>query len=413
MHFQKKVYLLLVLVTVSSVGISSTVAYFQCKRLVVEEIRTQARSLVASAAVTVSGDLHSTISTRNDEQTEAYRTLVLQLRRIRDANRRSDLYIRHIYTFRRSATNPTALEFVVDAEENPEDFSHVGDSLKYQGMADEQGLPILDLHADEDFTTDQWGEWLSAWAPILDSHGKVVGAVGVDLRASDVREKTRHVFTGIAKAGGSAIIAGLLFSWLLARLLRRHSRRQHVTVLFADMRGFTAMAEQMAPEDVVQFLNAYFDRMSRIVLRHQGTLDKFMGDGLMAIFGAPRDDAFQEEHALRAALEMREELGRMSEELKAIGKSSVRVGIGINSGNAVVGNIGSKKKNDYTAIGDTVNIASRLETATREFDVDILVSESTYDAVKHIADATPLKEPLLLKGKAHAVVAYSVQGLRS
>lgn len=414
MQYQKNVFLLLVLVAVGSVSISSTVAYFQSKQLVLEEIKTQARSLAASAATSISGDLHTTIKTRNDEQTEAYRTLVLQLRRIRDANRRPDLYIRHIYTFRTSATNPAAVEFVVDAEEKPEDFSHVGDPLKYQGMEDEQGLPDLEhLQADEDFTRDQWGEWLSAAAPILDSQGKVVGAVGVDLQASDVRGKTRRVLTGIAKAFGWAILAGVLLSGLLASLLRRHSRRQHITVLFADMRGFTAMSEQMAPEDVVRFLNEYFDRMSRIVVRHQGTLDKFMGDGLMAIFGAPRHDPYQEENALRAALEMRDELSRMSVELNAIGKSTVRVGIGINSGNAVVGNIGSKKKNDYTAIGDTVNIASRLEAATRDFDTDILISEATYEAVKPITNATRMEVPLQLKGRARPVVAYKVEGLRS
>lgn len=414
MQFPKKAYLLLALVAVSCVAISSTAAYFQCKRLVFEEVRTQARSLASSAAAAISGDLHSTIRTRNDEQTEAYQTLTLQLRKIRDANRRPDLYIRNIYTFRSSATNPAAVEFVVDAEEKPEDFSHVGDPLKYQGMENEQGLPDLaHVQADEDFIVDQWGEWLSASAPILDSQGKVVGAVGVDLQASDVRGKTRQVFIGIAKAGGWATIAGLLLSWLLAGLLRRHSRRKHVTVLFADMRGFTAMAEQMAPEDVVRFLNDYFDRMNRVVIRHQGTLDKFMGDGLMAIFGAPRDDPYQEEHALRAALEMRDELGRLSEELKAIGKSAVRIGIGINSGSAVVGNIGSKKRIEYTAIGDTVNVASRLEAATRDLDADILISEATYDAVKHIASASRVKEPLQLKGRASHVVAYTVEGIRS
>jgi adenylate cyclase len=165
------------------------------------------------------------------------------------------------------------------------------------------------------------------------------------------------------------------------------------------------MSEQLPPEKVVKLLNDYFESMVEVVFRNNGTLDKFIGDGMMVIFGAPEDDPFQEEHALKTAIEMQRELKRLAERWKPEGLN-IRSGIGINSGPAVVGNIGSSRRMDYTAIGDTVNLASRLESATKDMSVGILVSEYTYMAARGNFKFREMGS-IHVKGRVDAVMTYT------
>jgi adenylate cyclase len=186
--------------------------------------------------------------------------------------------------------------------------------------------------------------------------------------------------------------------------------RRRITVLFCDIRGFTAMAEGMRPEEVVELLSEFFSHMVDVVLHNDGTIDKFLGDGMMVIFGAPVDDLNQEEHAVRAALEMQRELKRLAAAWEGQGRRSFKMGIGINSGPAVVGNIGSQEHMEYTAIGDTVNLAARLETASKELSAEIVVSEQTHSAVRPLYQWRPLGE-VAVKGRAETVRAYAVEGV--
>jgi adenylate cyclase len=183
--------------------------------------------------------------------------------------------------------------------------------------------------------------------------------------------------------------------------------RRRISVLFCDIRGFTTISEGLPPEKVVQLLNEYFERMVEVVFRNNGTLDKFIGDGMMVIFGAPEDDPYQEEHALKAAIEMQEELRALAEKWKHEGVS-LRVGIGINSGPAIVGNIGSSRRMEYTAIGDTVNLASRLESATKELGVGILISEYTHNALRGSFRFRSMGS-VHVKGRVDPVLTYSLE----
>jgi adenylate cyclase len=187
------------------------------------------------------------------------------------------------------------------------------------------------------------------------------------------------------------------------------SERRKITVLFADVRGFTSLSENMSPEEVVSLLNEYFDKMIDAIFRYKGTLNKFLGDGFMAIFGAPADDPFQEEHAIYAALEMQNGVRELREKFERYHVKDFRIGIGINTGVAVVGNIGCEQRMEYTAVGDTVNTASRLESKTKELNVDTLVSEYTYVAVRNRFRFR--KGDLLhVKGKAESIQVFSVEG---
>ncbi|MCW5977341.1 MAG: HAMP domain-containing protein [Bryobacteraceae bacterium] len=242
-----------------------------------------------------------------------------------------------------------------------------------------------------------------ARAPVesRDEFGVVAGALNA--MAAGLKER-EVVKTAFARYVSRQVMDNILSSGAVPEV---RGDRKKVTVLFCDIRGFSTIAESMAPEQVVLMLNEYFERMVDVVFRHQGTLDKFMGDGLMVLFGAPQDDPYQEEHALKAALEMQRELRRLRARQEAEGGLPLAIGIGINSGPAIVGNIGSSQRMEYTAIGDTVNLASRLESATREIGAEILVSEYTYNAVRGAFNARSVGS-VRVKGRVEPVQAYAI-----
>jgi adenylate cyclase len=181
-----------------------------------------------------------------------------------------------------------------------------------------------------------------------------------------------------------------------------------ITILFSDIRHFTQIAEERPPEQVVALLNEYFDQMLDIIFRHEGTLDKFLGDGILVEFGAPFDDLDQEKHAVSAAIEMQYALKKMREEWEKRGDPAIHMGIGIHTGTAIVGNIGTEKRLEYTAIGDTVNIALAIENANKQFNTQILLSESTFQAVQQLYKTKPLG-PIDDPEKKEKVNVYSIE----
>ncbi len=186
-------------------------------------------------------------------------------------------------------------------------------------------------------------------------------------------------------------------------------RKKEVTVLFADIRNFTSVASEMAPEEVVNILNEFFTMVTEVIFKYQGTLDKYMGDAVMAIYGAPIEEANHAEKALKAALEMQEKMELLGRRLLERGIEPIRIGIGINTGEAVIGNIGSLQRMEYTAIGDSVNLAARLEEVAKSDQT--LISENTYRVVKDIVEVRIL-EPMVIRGKDELVQVYEVLGLK-
>ncbi len=188
-------------------------------------------------------------------------------------------------------------------------------------------------------------------------------------------------------------------------------QRRRITVLFADIRGFTQMSERMLPEEVVTFLNTYLSRMVDAVFAHGGTLDKYMGDGIMAFFGAPVEAEDHAEQAVKAALAMRAALEAFNHERAQRGEPAIAIGIGLHTGECVVGNIGTSLRLDYTAVGDVVNTASRLEALTKEHAVDVLMSHETYQAVSAWVEARPI-EGVAMRGKNSRMDVFALEGAR-
>ncbi|HET9316826.1 MAG TPA: adenylate/guanylate cyclase domain-containing protein [Vicinamibacteria bacterium] len=179
---------------------------------------------------------------------------------------------------------------------------------------------------------------------------------------------------------------------------------KEVSVLFADIVGFTTMSEKMSPAAVSYLLNDYLSRMTEVIFKYDGTLDKYIGDAIMAVFGAPLDMPDHAAQAIRAGLEMRERLEEFNAERRE--SPQLRIRIGINSGKVVAGEIGSINKKEYTVLGDAVNIASRLESSVAK-PMMVVIGENTYEAARGLFECRSLGETEL-KGKAKKVTAYEV-----
>lgn len=195
--------------------------------------------------------------------------------------------------------------------------------------------------------------------------------------------------------------------------LKLGGQKRELTVLFSDIRGFTTYSEKHNPEEVVSILNEYLSAMSKVILGNLGTLDKYIGDAIMAIFGAPHYEMPQvsARKAVVTACEMMEELKKLQEKWVKEGKEPLDIGIGINTGDMVVGNMGSDLLMDYTVIGDAVNLGSRVEGLTRQYNCHIIITENTYNYVKDIVEVKPL-ESIKVKGKNVAVMVYEVLKLK-
>ena len=190
-------------------------------------------------------------------------------------------------------------------------------------------------------------------------------------------------------------------------LLRLGGETKRLTFLFSDIRGFTPISEkyQSDPQGLTTLINRFLDNQTQIILKHGGTIDKYMGDCIMAFWGAPLDDDQQVENATKAVLEMKESLGELNDTLAKEGLDQINTGAGINTGLCVVGNFGSSNRFDYSVLGDSVNLAARLESSCKEYDTDLIISEYS------LVDGYDYKflDEVTVKGKSEPVKIYTIQ----
>jgi adenylate cyclase len=188
-------------------------------------------------------------------------------------------------------------------------------------------------------------------------------------------------------------------------ILQLGGQRRHLTVLFADIMAFTSLSEKMDPAEVVEVLNRFFTQMVDLVFEYQGTLDKFLGDGLMAFFGAPREVPHAASLAVGCAIAMQQRL----QDLQQQGATPIRgMRVGVNTGEAIIGNIGSEKRMDFTIIGDVVNVASRLVEVAREQEALIVIGGATYREVE--GNFSVKQGPsVILRGRQELTVSYLVE----
>lgn len=214
----------------------------------------------------------------------------------------------------------------------------------------------------------------------------------------------------ILKTAFSSYVAPELVESIIEDLgkLALGGEKKELTVLFSDIRGFTSYSEQLDPQDLVKFLNVYLSEMSNVILEEGGTIDKFIGDAIMAIFGAPVSNPEHAKKACMSALGMVRKLKGLNDELKKQNKPPIDIGIGINTGEMTVGNIGSERRFDYTVIGDAVNLGARLEGLNKYFGTHILISEFTKKQINEIEFILREVSTVKVKGKEKPVTIYEL-----
>lgn len=235
----------------------------------------------------------------------------------------------------------------------------------------------------------------------IGSLGHAINRMGSGLERREQIEKTFHKY--IDKQIADRILEGCESE------LRIEGKNTKAVVLFADIRGYTTLSEHTPVQDVVKLLNQYFERMVKIVQKHEGVVDKFIGDNLMAVWGVPYEILRAEEKAVRAALEMLAEMQSWNEELKKQGGPSLAIGIGLNAGTVIAGSLGCTEHMEYTVIGDVVNSAQRAESNAKPNE--ILVTDVIHEKIKEMIIATPL-EPMKVKGKDILQTFWSVTAIK-
>lgn len=459
---------MIVLATAISIGLATFISVRENLR---QDLRVRLGNIAGMTALLVDGDIHQQIQTARDETSEAYLKIRSVLKKIRDTNQD----IRYVYSFRRDQEG--LIKFVVDAEENEKEKSHVGD------VFEDDVSPELDqafqkpyrVHVESDFSTDKWGTWLSSFAPVLNEDGSIEAVIGVDISAASVvRYENQYLFMILAvvlAVGLLAILLGLLLARQLSRPLfvlaqdmgriqtldlnsmvhvdsrikeiknmadtledmkkglrsfRRYvpaelvtelislhkeatlySEKRNITVYFSDVADFTTIGEKLGGGDFAAYLGEYLESLTKTILAHHGTVDKYIGDAIMAFWGAPRPLERHAEISCRAALGCIRALSRLFEEWEKKSIPPLFTRIGLHTGDAMVGNFGYAERLSYTAIGDSVNLASRLEGLNKFYGTQLLISESTYNHVSGIFE-TRLIDHVTVKGKTQGVKVFEL-----
>lgn len=254
-----------------------------------------------------------------------------------------------------------------------------------------------------------YADRLDPFAAFTSDHLELISAISAltAMTVETVKAHDRLAREEVARANYGRFLPEYVVKQLLEDpdSFRLGGANQTITVLFADIRGFTSISEHTNPEKVVQLLNQYFSAMTEIIFEHGGTLDKYIGDELMALFGAPTATPDDAGNAVKVAVAMQKRMAGLNADLAADGYQEIAIGIGLHTGVATVGYIGSEKRSEYTAIGDTVNLASRLQSNARPGQ--ILISEATAIAAGNIFPMAK-REPLTVKNRVQPVELFEV-----
>jgi adenylate cyclase len=265
------------------------------------------------------------------------------------------------------------------------------------------GIALLPLLVAADYAAFLRGWWLNFTVPAMTLTGNVVL---VSLYRALIEEKEkRRVRSAFGQYLNPEVIRRLLVNPGLVE-----PRKTEITVMFSDIRGFTTISEKLDAQDLATFLNLYLSDMTRIVFQRQGALDKYIGDAVMAFWGAPIEEPGHASRSCECALDMMQRVGELQKQWDAEGKPKLDIGIGLNTGVASVGNMGSSLRLAYTALGDTVNLSSRLEGLNKDYGTHILVNETTYHAAKDSGLIFRELDLIRVKGKLQPVTIYELIG---
>ena len=435
-----------------------------------KSIRSQLHDIAGVGALHLSGDLHSRIINEEDAETKEFAVLLGEINNIRAINPE----IKYAYTLRRNENGDVV--FVVDSDPDTNERAAIGYKMSEITPAIEEAFSTKrSIMVETEYYTDEWGTFISGYAPFYTKDGRFEGLLGIDITADTVKKHqiknmliisavsflvaffsvllslyvsgkiTRPVaevtadMTEIQKFNleHTASIYSRIFeinemaralenmkkslrsfkkyvpSELVADLIRLNkeavleAEKKEITVFFSDIAGFTSISEKIPPELLSRTLGDYLSFITKTILRQQGTVDKFIGDAVMALWGAPHKLSGHELYACRAALECRAGLEKFNLILAEKKIPAFLTRIGINIGEAIVGNMGYEERLSYTAIGDNVNLASRLEGLNKFYHTDIIISGAVYEKVCKSVLAKFI-DIAAVKGKNHGIRIYEL-----
>ncbi|WP_395741176.1 adenylate/guanylate cyclase domain-containing protein [Prosthecobacter sp.] len=413
--------------------------------MVIERISQKALLLASVAATSVSAEDHVKAYKSRSASSAEYIAIMEVLQKIKERAHEAEMSPDYLYTLAPHEDDATLAVFVVDTEHSAKNRSQIGEVMKSLHRGQEQLIDIHKPEVEPPFVEDQYGSWLSAHAPIKAADGTIAGAVGLDI---DARKVEDAVF-----ASQKTCALGCLGLWGLLALLYRFelnklagpykklennlrlgialagyigtkgylqalkdgkvvARKRRISVMFVDIRGFTTLSDNLEPAQAMGLVNQFLQIMVPIVHSNQGFIDKYIGDGFMASWGTLEDDEHHAEHAVSTALALIEALPlvRQSEAWKSF--KAVDIGIGIDTGFVALGNIGTDTHFEYTAIGDIVNTASRLESLTKQEGSSILVSENVNADARTSFDFECIGEREV-RGRAHPIKVYRPTGRKA
>jgi adenylate cyclase len=264
-------------------------------------------------------------------------------------------------------------------------------------LVSQVAIPLLLLAIYSAFVYWQFGEW-QVW-PLIPIYAASMTAwlSGFAYLAFTEGKDKRKVRGMLSQYVSPAVLETVMDNYG-DHISAEIGKRENLSILFSDIRGFTTLSEELRAEQVVDLLNNYFDVMTEIIFRHEGTLDKFIGDAIMAFWGAPIRVSDHADRAVVTAIEMIRALDGVNQRLREKGYPAIAIGVGIGSGEVILGNIGSSRKLDYTVIGDNVNLSSRLEGLTKPYHSTIIISEATHQALSLNIPCAPV-DLVRVKGK--------------
>lgn len=433
-----------------------------------QDLNKRINDILLIGLTKVDAGKHAQLTKPEQENGAVYNSIKKSLQEIRNGSTDA----RYVYTLRQISNQN--YQFIVDAEEDSSNISHLGD--EYTGINLEDFIKSTNLvFVSKTFETDKWGTWLTGYSKLITSAGKLDGFLCLDISARSVIERERKVLGNILLI---EILIVLFFSGLGVYIARRIAKplsllekdmlcikdfnleahldiksrfieimnmknaednmkiglqsfkkyvpadlvsqlvrlnkeaklegeKKDLTVLFSDIVNFTMISEKISLEQLSETMAEYFEGMTRIILKHKGTVDKYIGDSVMAFWGAPSELEDHAGHACLAALECQEFLVQLNAGFKRAGRPELLTRIGINSGEMIVGNFGYRDRFNYTVIGDNVNLASRLEGINKLYGTGIIISESTHNKIKDRFACRKI-DIVAVKGKKIGVPIYEL-----
>ncbi len=455
--------------------VNALISSIHVKNIIMQTIRENLYIAVGIGAQQIDGDLHSKIRDSGDENSEEYKRIFQQLDKIRRIN--PD--IKNVYTIRQNASGSAI--FIVDADPKIKERAKIGRRVIELTPAIREAFAFRNrIMVENNFFSDEWGTFVSGFAPFYTASGTFEGLLGIDVMAETVKShqmnNIMHIILNSLVVGIVALIMSLILSREISNpvsavtndmrqiqnfnldtelapssvireirtmtdalenmkkglrsfkkyvptelvsdliTLKKEAslevEKRPITILFSDIEGFTTISEMISPEDLAESIGMYFGAMTSEIMNTGGIVDKYIGDAIMALWGTPRQLPDHPLAACRAALACRQREMEINEFLKKKGLPLFFTRFGINTGEALVGNIGFDKRISYTAIGDNVNLAARLEGVNKLYNTGILINESTNELVKDQM-LTRFIDTVIVKGKTCGTRIFELVSSRS